>query len=59
MFQYNSLSMQSLSDSEITILKVCSKVPTQSLLQMAPNYRPFLLPGMRQYRVPLGSCIGM
>ena len=28
MFQYNSLSALSLSDSEITILKVCSKVPT-------------------------------
>ena len=59
MFQYNSLSTLSRSDSEITILKVCSRVPIQSLLQMAPNYHPFLLPGMRQYRVPLGSCLGM
>ena len=30
MFQYNSLSMLSLSDPEITILKVCSRVPTHA-----------------------------
>ena len=54
--RYNvSLSMLSLSDSEITILKVYRMVPIQSFLLMAPNYCPFLLPGMRQYRVPLGA----